>query len=182
MPFGINPFSAITSRIFAGTTGVLLVLLALSHCSDKRHTAQRDKARAELDMARRQFAAASEANEQAQREQVAKLEAKLTDAAKESANVESQIRVVYRDRTAAYADRMRAEGGLRCGETRSPGQDQPAPVDNGTREEAILVSRTDLEILAENTARLEAAHRWAKTLLDDGTAEVVKAGVPEVGF
>ena len=45
MPF--NPFSAFTSKIFGGLF-CLLMALALSHCSDKRHTAQRDEARATI--------------------------------------------------------------------------------------------------------------------------------------
>ena len=43
LPF--NPFSALTSKIFGATTLALAMALALSHCSDKRHTRQRDEAR-----------------------------------------------------------------------------------------------------------------------------------------
>mgnify|MGYP000352554688 CR=1 FL=1 len=44
----LNPFSALTSKIFSGMSLALLMLLGLSHCSDKRHTAQRDKALARI--------------------------------------------------------------------------------------------------------------------------------------
>ncbi len=155
----------------------LATLLALSHCSDKRHTRQRDEARATLAQNEVKY----ETNLAQQKAQIEALKASYADKAKENVRVETQIRTVYRDRADAYADRMRK--GKVCGSAPVAPSEGPNPAQpDGPSGAAVILERRDYDILVENSARLEAAHRWALSLIEDGTAEAIKAGVPEPAF
>lgn len=182
IPFGMTLDTAIAwlknewviaSKILAPLAPLLAMALALAHCSDKRHTRQRDKARAQVV----QMEQASAANAAAQRAQIDAMRAKLDTAAKDNAHVETQIRTVYRDRAGTYADRMRFDALCRS-QAPAPAQDQPAPVDHGPGPDAVVLARSDFETLVGNTARLEAVHQWGESLIADGTA----VAMPEVGF
>lgn len=156
----------------------LVALLGLSHCSDKRHTRQRDEARVKLV----QLEQASAANLAAQRAQIEALTAKMADNAKENVRVETQIRTVYRDRASSYADthRIDVRDGVCRGTASAPGEGPVAPQPDSPGQDAVLVSRTDFDLFVENSARLEAAHRWAQSLIDDGTAEAIREGVKDL--
>lgn len=95
------------------------------------------------------------------------------EARQETAREESDVRLEtiradYRARTDAYARRMRATqaAGRDAGGGNMPVTPDPAPSDNGPGDATIMVTRTDLEICTDNTARVEAAHDWAKGLND----------------
>ncbi len=107
--------------------------------------------------------------------------AKSIQDAKDNERAETQIKVVYRDRAGAYADRMRADNACQR-PANSPGEGPASPQPDSPGPAAVILTRSDFDQLVENSARLEAAHRWAQALIDDGTAEAIKAGVPEVGF
>ena len=149
----------------------LLFALALSHCSDKRHTRQRDEARAVnvalIDAAKKNAAAAVA--------QVKAVEAKYTIAAKENDRAEQTLRRDLGALAAANADRMRADKVCRS-YAAAPSQGPTAPVDHGPGPDAIILERRDYDTLIENTLRLEAVHQWGEGLVKDGLA------VPAVVF
>lgn len=116
-----------------------------------------------------QIVAASDENHAAQVAQVKALEAKSQQLARDNANVETQIRTVYVDRRDSYADRMRFDKVCRVSPG-SPGQDSPAPIDNGPGADSVVVSRADFDIFVENTGRLVAVHQWGDGQLDAGLA------------
>lgn len=133
---------------------------------------ERDMARAET----KAVLARSEENLAAAKAQVKAYEAKYSKLAKDNADAEQIIRTVYVDRSDRNAERMRFD--KICGSNpTAPTKDQPAPFDNGPGPEAVVVGRTDYDILVENTVRLEAAHQWGQSLVKDGLATL-----PEVGF
>ena len=132
---------------------------------------ERDAARAET----ANLIARSEENLAAAKAQVKAYEAKYSKLAKDNADAEKIIRTVYVDRSDRNADRMRFDKVCGSNPAAAP-KDQPAPFDNGPGPEAVVVGRTDYDILVENTIRLEAAHQWGQSLIKDGLA------LPEVGF
>lgn len=174
MPF--NPFSALTSKIFGGSSLALLMALALSHCSDKRHTAQRDEARATI-------AKMEQASEQARQAQIAvnlatearyRAEAEKTDAEhqKELALARSASDHYAR----AHGLRAYCAGGsdqaLAPAEDNAPqGGDRP-----GAPANVVVVQRNDYDLLVDNSLRLKAVHDWGQSLVKEGLA------VPEPGF
>lgn len=159
----------------------LLVLLGLSHCSDKRHTRQRDEARAEVDMLKR----ASAANLAAQQAQVKAMEAKYTQQAKEAQTAYDQAIANVRPAVVRYIDSHRLHpDSLRCSASGSPGEAPnpglPAQVPSDT---GMVAIRTDhLQNLVDWSIVGILAHNGAVTEIDDGTAEAVRAGVPDPAF
>ena len=168
----LNPFSALTSKLFAGTSAVLLVLLGVSHCSDKRHTAQRDKARAELDMARR----ASADNLAAQQAQVAAIEAKYDDLAKESAH---DLQIAQNDARTALdryvtANRVRKDGLCRSpASAPSKREDPGVPPEMPADPDLVAVPRNDLQALADWLALGVTLRNKEASKVEKGLAEVV---------
>ncbi len=145
--------------------GPLLIALGLSHCSDKRHTRQRDEARAELANALK----ASEANRQAAIAQVKEVEAKYAAQAKDNERDEANLRRSLGALAADYADRMRADK-VCFRAAAAPSQGETAPVDHGPGADAIFLGRADYETLVGNTARLQAVHQWGQGLVEAGLA------------
>lgn len=76
-----------------------------------------------------------------------------------------RLRASARAATDRYARLMRSQAaGSASGRTSAPGEDNDPEGPERAGPAAILVARDDLDILVENTVRLEAAHAWAKTL------------------
>lgn len=149
----------------------LLALLAFMWRGKANALDERDAARAET----KAVIALSDENLAAAKALVKAYEAKYFKLAKDNADAEQIIRTVYVDRSDRNAERMRFD--KICGRNpAAPTQDQPAPLDNGPGPEAVVVGRTDYDILVENTVRLEAAHQWGQSLVKDELA------LPEVGF
>lgn len=128
---------------------------------------------------------ASKANEQAQREQVAKLEAKYTEQAKEAqasydkaiANARPAV-VRYIDSHRLHEDRLCVSTANPTGQAPDPGLPANLPSDTG-----MVAIRTDhLQNLVDWALVGITAHNDAVAKIDDGTAEAVRAGVPKVEF
>lgn len=144
----------------------LLMALALSHCSDRRHTRQRDEARAEnvaLIAAAKKNAAEALAQNRA-------WEAKSAQIAKDLEHEHEQALADARDAVARYAatHRLRAnQGDLRAAPTASEGVSPPVP--QGPAAEAFVsVSEADLTTCAANYTYAQSAYEWAKGLVDQG--------------
>ena len=136
---------------------------------------KRDRVIADWQTAAKAWQSASDANKAAAIAQVKATEAKYKQAAKENSLVEKALRADLGARNVAYADRMRADKVCRVNTPAAPSPD-PAPVDNSPGPDAVVVSRADFDILAENTIRLKAANEWGQSLVKDGLA------IPAVGF
>lgn len=117
--------------------------------------------------------------------QVKETEAKARNEA-ELANAKLEtLEADYRSRLAAYSGRMRLDKVCR-GTAPTPGEN-PAPESPdrpGSETGMVAIRQDDLELLVENTARLEAAHQWANGLVDAGLAlkPVTAADLPEPAF
>lgn len=177
----LNPFSQLTAKLFAGTSLALLMLLGLSHCSDKHHTRQRDEARAEVDMLKR----ASAANLAAQQAQVKAMEAKFTQQAKEAQTAYDQAIANVRPAVVRYIDSHRLHpDSLRCsasgspGEAPNPGLPAQVPPDTGM----VAIRDDDLQALVEWATVGIAEHNRAVSKIDDGTAEAIRQGASDPLF
>ncbi len=173
LPF--NPFSALTSKIFGATTLALAMALALSHCSDKRHTRQRDEARATIV----QMEAASKANLATQIAQKQAWEAKSDQLAKEADSAHQEAQNNARALASDYADahRVRPEAS-RIGPARPAGQgnDPGIPVEVPETNELVAITREDLQACTDLGTYAIAAHNNAVDKIEEGLA------MPEVGF
>ncbi len=159
----------------------LATLLALSHCSDKRHTRQRDEARAKIV----ELETAPKANREAAERQVRELEAKYTEQAKEADRANAKAIEADRPAVVRYIDRWRVrEEGLCVSRPAAPAEGPTAPDRDGPGVAPAMVAvRTDeFERLVEQSRRLQQVNAWGLSLIEDGTAEAIKAGVPEPAF
>lgn len=154
----------------AAIIALLLACAWLWHGNTKR-----DRAIARWEQAAKAWQQASDANRALAVAQVKAVEAKSAQLAKDNQDHEQDLRAQLGARSAAYADRMRADAYCRS-TAPAPAEDHPAPVDHGPGADAVILGRTDFDILTENTVRLKAANEWAKSLVKEGMA------VPEVGF
>lgn len=167
LPF--NPFSALTSKIFGATTLALAMALALSHCSDKRHTRQRDEARAET-------AQVIQDGKEALAQQIAINEATKAkyEAAAEKADHDYRIALADADRRTddfIARNRVRKAGGSGASVANAPAEGEAAGVYQGMPADAIMVSADDVRICTANTVRLQAVREWGLELLKAGVAE-----------
>ena len=171
MPSGLAYRSQVipASKIFGATTLALAMALALSHCSDKRHTRQRDEARAET-------AHVIAAGKEALAAQIA-LNAK-TKAAYEAAAKEADhdYRIALADadrRTDRFIrnNRVRQAGGSGAGASSPAAEGEAAERGNGAGADAVLVSADDVRICTANTVRLQAVREWGLELVKAGVAE-----------
>lgn len=148
---------------------------------DRKIAALEVKNKAQADM----FNRASAANLAAQQAQVKALEAKYTEQAKEAQQAYDKAIATARPAVVRYIDGHRLHKNGLCrreanspGEGTNPGIPPEVPSDPGM----VAIRSDDLQALAEWATVGIAEHNRAVTKLEDGTAEVVKAGVPEPAF
>ena len=153
------------------------VALVLSFCLSAWLNYGKGKALAERDQARAQIVAlvkASDDNRKAAEEQVRQQQAAFDRAAKESQNEYETQLAAARGRAGSYAasHRLRAGQAYQCAPaTSSQGQNPGVPDSGPAPGDYIAVRQDDYDALIENTARLQAAHDWAKALIVSGVAE-----------
>lgn len=170
----INPFSALTSKIYGGVAIGALAVAGMQTAriegflfidGFKDDLAERERVIATLE-------AQSAANLAAQQAQKEAWEAKLDQLSKENREHEARLRDVLGTRAAAYADRMRLD--KVCRSQANPAADpDPSPVDNEPGGDAIVLDRRDYDTLIENTVRLKAVHDWGNDLIKSGQAKPV---------
>lgn len=174
MPF--NPFSALTSKIFAGASLALLVACALlwfrlwqvERDRDSwrlAHKAQREATEAVAQAARaKALAAKIEAESQSIR--------KAERADHDLASLRNQVRAANARYAAAHRLRPEVAGAAPGGPAAATDDHGPEGPDGpGAGAELVAVSQRDFDILVDNTARLIAAHQWAKSLNEGGVPE-----------
>ncbi len=165
-----NPFSVLTSKIFAGASIALLIACFGLWLRGNHYEGQRDKARTEL----AQMQAANREATAKQKAQNLAVEAAYKRKAEETDAQYQKALDSARSASERYALNHRVPTYHRGGGPVAPAPDQPAPRPNGPGETADMVAiiRSDFDILVENTVRLEAAHSWAKTLTAEPQPEV----------
>lgn len=90
--------------------------------------------------------------------------ARLTDANKTN-------RRTVADRSSRYASRMSAES--YCRKASAAAESGVTESSHGTSADAVVVTRTDFDILTGNTARLMDVQAWGQGLIDEGLAAPV---------
>lgn len=177
LPF--NPFSALTSKIFGGAAIALALVAGVQTIRANHYEHSRD----EWKQAHAAQKAAYEAAQDAARAKAiaAKIEqeTRYADLARQSR--QSARAADFRRDARRFADAQRVrtkavEGA--AGGTASPGEDSPAPVDNGPgdRSEYVWLRRDQFDAFVENTDRLIQVKEWGDRLIADGLA------VPEPEF
>lgn len=131
---------------------------------------KRDRAIARWEQAAKAWQQASDANRALAVAQVKAVEAKSAQLAKDNQDHEQDLRAQLGARSAAYADRMRADAYCRS-TAPAPAEDHPAPVDHGPGADAVVLERADYDILVANTVRLQAVREWGLELVKAGVAE-----------
>lgn len=176
MPF--NPFSALTSKIFAGTSLALLLALAFAFMWGK--AGWRDAASYKLaaETLKKSYVAAQAAAEAEQKAYYASISARVSDKAR-IADHENQIKQ-DRARIASdsYALRMRINALCVPGQTSVGAEDRP-PEDRdgpGAKTEYVAVTKNDFDLMVANSVRLEEVRRWGDSLIADGLA------IPDTAF
>lgn len=146
----------------------LLIALALSHWSDKRHTRQRDEARAEN-------VALIEKGERNAAEAIAQhkaWEAKSAQIAKDTENEHVKALADARDAVARYAATHRvrsSQSGVSTAPQAGEGNSSSVP-ESPAAEALVSVSEADLTTCATNYTYAQSAYEWAKGLVDQGLA------------
>jgi hypothetical protein len=135
--------------------------LALSNASLRGDVRHRDKVIANLEQASKDATAA----QMALNKQVTD---KQTDIARKTDNATSDII----DRGRAYAVRMPAKD--YCRKTDTPAESGAAPSNNAASDTAVILERTDYDILVANTARLVKVKAWGDELIHAGLAVPVE--------
>ena len=137
----------------------------------KQHAiAERDQARAQIVA----LVKASDDNRKAAEEQVRQQQAAFDRAAKEAQNEYETQLATYRGRAVYYAASHRVprlQADCSTATASSQGEDSPIPDSGPAPGDYIAVRQDDYDALIENTARLQAAHDWAKALIVSGVAE-----------
>jgi hypothetical protein len=101
--------------------------------------------------------------------QKADFEAKAAQIAKESNREDQAVRIVYRDRSDAYADRMRLD--KVCSRNPAPAAQGGAPaVGDGPGPDAVVVARSDFNICTDNSRRIERVHNLGDEWIIQGLA------------
>lgn len=149
----------------AAIIALLLACAWLWHGNTKR-----DRAIARWEQAAKAWQQASDANRALAVAQVKAVEAKSAQLAKDNQDHEQDLRAQLGARSAAYADRMRADAYCRS-TAPAPAEDHPAPVDHGPGADAVVLERADYDILVANTVRLQAVREWGLELVKAGVAE-----------
>lgn len=151
----------------------LLIALGLSHCSDRRHTKQRDEARAQL----AKVEAASQVNLELAIRQNKQVEALSAQLAKVRNNAHTETRADARTSLAGYSGRMRLD--KVCGSnpaTATEGNNPGVSADLPAHSDLVAISETDLQALVDWLAYGVEAHNNAIDKLNAGRA------IPEVEF
>lgn len=163
----VNPFSALSAKIFAGLSLVLLIACGALLLRGNYHEARADNceiARANDRKAYELAAKQAEAKAIAQKQAV---EASYRAKAQEADN-DYQIALARAQRASdAYVARMRAEVARGASGRSSAASDRgnpQEPIGPDADAELVAITRDDLSILVENSVRLENAIAWAKTL------------------
>lgn len=169
----INPFSALTSKIYGGIAIAALTFGAIQTVRidgmffidgyvDK--LAARDKTIKDMEKASKEATAAQIALNKA-------VTNKQADIARKADNDETYRRDIA-DRSSGYASRMSAQG--YCKQTDSPSES--SDTESGIRPgaDAVMVSRSDFDILTGNTARLLDVKSWGDALIQEGLAVPVE--------
>lgn len=146
----------------------LIALLGLSHCSDKRHTRQRDEARATV----AQMEVASVAARNAQVAANLAVEASYKAKAEETDHAYQIELARARDASGRYADshRVRAYCPGSANAAGSASQGDTAPRRDRSSDDAVVVARNDFELMVANSIRLQAVHDWGEALVKEGVA------------
>lgn len=164
-----NPFSVLTSKIFAGLSLALLLVCVGLLIRGNHYRGQRDAARTEL-------AAVIDAGKRAHAAQLAENK-RVSDAYKGAAdNAErnhGESRVLVRDATDRYSAAHRVRS---C--PSSPGNGDPAPKagDPPVHADAadpilVAVPERDLRLAGDNYAYARSCYDWGQMLIAKGLAE-----------
>lgn len=159
----MNPFSVLTSKIFAGLSLVLLLALGAqtlraSHYAQKAEQCEigRKTDRAAYVQAQKDAEARAIADKQA-REARSREQAERTDDDYQTA--------LARARRAADAYRLRGQAaGRASGKPAGPADDHGPELPSGGTEDAVTVTRHDFDVMIENSVKIRQAWEWAKTL------------------
>lgn len=178
MPF--NPFSVLTSKIFAGTS--LALTLALALCFMWGRAGWRDAHSYELalDMQQKAMTAAQAAAQARAVTAKIKAENETADLARKADNAEDQI-AGLRAAAEHFRDARRVHGsteGAGCSPSgsASPSPVGPAPDRDGPGEDAVVLTRPEYQDLVDNSLRLEQVRLWGESLI------VAKRAIPEAEF
>ena len=179
---GINPFSALTAKIFGGSTVLLALALALTLAWGKAGWRNAKSYETALTMQQAAMEAAQAAAQA--RAMAAKISAENESAelARKADNAEDQVSDL-RAAAVRFADArgVRTEA-PRCepGAAPSPAPIDPAPDRDGPGADAVVLTKPEYDAFVANSLRLEQVRLWGESLIRaDRAIPAVEFGQPE---